>query len=361
MEWIVLIGIVLLFALAARETEGQRIKKRREQAYKFAPVAYDNPNSASSAQWASDKLLKWAGLFKGKGIRIGYSQSGKVLRYGGPGNLILIAPARTGKLVSVLAAALLERPARKSSRLVIDPKGELCAITAHRAAQFSDVVAIDPFGTLKKHGVRGVKVVGFNPLAALDPKSVSFGGDVDSVTDGVFAHEPGGGDNAAFFNDSAALLLSTGIRPVMKYGRQNEKNLVAVREAICRDIFSFARRFANCGDAAVEAELSRYTSKLAPQSKSVEDIVSTFRTQTAFIGMEGIRESLMQDGIRALDLKRKPMTVFLILPLSFMPVFLFFRTVAATPSIMATAFPAASFPVTTRRAAEGIVYLQYDL
>ena len=310
---LLIILIAILFLINEQERKAKA--KRRKEAYEFAPVAYDNPGSAGSAHWADDKLLEKGSLFKRKGIRIGHSESGRVLHYGGPGNLILISPARTGKMVSVLAAALLERPTRKMSRLIIDPKGELCAITAHRASQFTEVVAIDPFGTLKKNGVKGVKVVGFNPLSVLDPKSVSFGGDVDSITEGVFSHEAGGGDNAAFFNDSAALLLSVGIRAMVKYGRKEEKNLVAVREAICRDVFGFARRFAKCGDAVVEAELSRYTSKLSPQSKSVEDIVSTFRTQTAFLAMEGIRESLMVDGIRAVDLKRKPMTVYLILPL----------------------------------------------
>jgi len=306
---------VFLIALAGEEQRAA-IKKRRKQVYEFAPVAYDNPNSAASSRWACDKLLKKAGLFKGKGVRIGLSQSGKVLYYGGPGNLMIVAPARSKKMVTVLAAALLERPARKTSRLIIDPKGELCAVTHAAAARYGDVVAIDPFGTLKKHGVKGVKVVGFNPLAVLDPKAVSFGADVDAITDGVFSHEGNGGDNAAFFNDSAALLLSSGIRSVFtKCGRKEERNLVAVREMICRDVFAWAERFAHCGDAAVEAECSRYTSKQARTSKSVEDIVSTFRTQTAFIGMEGIRESLMHDGLRVLDLKRKPLTAYWILPL----------------------------------------------
>jgi len=309
--------VVVFIFLIALAGEGQRaaIKKRRKQAYEFAPVAYENPNSAASSRWACDKLLRKPGLFKGKGVRIGLSQSGRVLHYGGPGNLILIAPVRSGKMTCVLAPALLERANRRQSRDVIDSKGEICSITHAAAAKYSEVVAVDPFGTLKKNGVKGVKVVGCNPLAVLNPKAVSFDADVDSVTDGVFSHEAGGGDNAAFFNDSAALLLSTGIRAMVKYGQKEEKNLVAVRDAICRDVFGFARRFAHCGDAAVEAECSRYTSKMAPQSKSVEDIISTFRTQTAFIGMEGIRDSLMQDGIRALDLKRKPMTVYRILPL----------------------------------------------
>ncbi len=139
-----------------------------------------------------DKLLKKAGLFKGKGWRIGYSQSGSVLRYGGPGHLLLVAPARSGKAVSVLVAALLE--CCKASRIIIDPKGELCAIThASGPRNSATSVAIDPFGILKKLGVRGVKIVGLNPLASLDPKSVSFGGDVASLADAIVWDEEGSG------------------------------------------------------------------------------------------------------------------------------------------------------------------------
>src|SRR6185437_4791767 len=157
--WAVFLFIVVFFWVCATSgAERQKVKKRRKEAYEFEPVNFDNPKSASSARWASDKLLRAAGLFKGKGWRIGYSQSGKVLRYSGPGHLLLVAPARAGKAVTVLVAALLA--ICKASRIIIDPKGELCALTHARAAQFSNVVALDPFGLLKKIGVRGVKTVG---------------------------------------------------------------------------------------------------------------------------------------------------------------------------------------------------------
>jgi hypothetical protein len=63
--------------------------------------------------------------------------------------------------------ALKDKEQKMASRLVIDFKGELAAITHARAAQLAGVVAIDPFGCLKKRGVKGVKVVGCNPLAVI--------------------------------------------------------------------------------------------------------------------------------------------------------------------------------------------------
>jgi type IV secretion system protein VirD4 len=224
----------------------------------------------------------------------------------------LVAPARSGKAVTVLVAALLERC--KASRIIIDPKGELCAITHARASQFSNVVAIDPFGLLKKIGVRGVKTVGLNPLASLDPKSVSFGGDVESLADAIVWDEEGSGGDR-HWTDSARQLVAAVIRVLVKHGRKDQKNLLAVRDVICGDVFAFARRYVNCGDSAVRQALGRYTTKFAEESRELNSVISTAVTQTDFIGMEGISASLTASGLRFADLKRKRMTVYIILPL----------------------------------------------
>lgn len=312
MEWLVLVGIVLLFVVGAQESAAHRIKKRRKEAYEWEPVAYDNPKSAASSRWASDKLLRKAGLFKGKGWRIGYSQSGKVLHYGGPGHFLLVAPPRSGKAVSVLVPALLERC--KASRIIIDPKGELCAITHKRAAQFGKVVALDPFGLLKRLGVKGVKVAGLNPLSALDKNSVSFGGDVASLADAiVWQEESNGGDR--HFTDSARQLVAAVIRVLVKYGEPEQKNLLAVRDAICGNIFEFARKWQNCGDSVVRQALGRYAAKGAEESRELNSVISTAVVQTDFVAMEGISGSLLGKGLRFAALKRTRMTIYIVLPL----------------------------------------------
>jgi type IV secretion system protein VirD4 len=312
--WAVLLFIVFMFwAAATSRNRPREIKKRRQEASEqlASPVTYDNPNSASSARWASDKLMKAAGLFKGEGWRIGYSQSGKVLRYGGPGHLLIVAGARKGKMVSVLAPAMLDRC--DASRIVIDPKGEICAVTHKRAGQFSKAVAIDPFGTLRANGVRGVKVVGFNPLASLDPKSMSFGGDVASLAEAIVWDEGTGIDR--HFTDSARQLVAAVIRVVVKHGRGKDRNLLTVRDAICGNVFEFARKWVNCGDSAVRQSLARYAAKGAEESRELNGVISTAVVQTDFLAMEGISGSLADDGLNFADLKRKRMTVYVVLPL----------------------------------------------
>ena len=54
------------------------------------------------------------------------------------------------------------------SIVVIDPKGELAAVTAAYRRTVGDVVMLNPFNVL------GLGSAGFNPLAMLDPKSPEF-------------------------------------------------------------------------------------------------------------------------------------------------------------------------------------------
>jgi type IV secretion system protein VirD4 len=313
--WAALFFIVFLFVFLANcGGERQKVKQRRKEAAKLLhePVTYENPNSPSSARWASDRLLKAAGLFKGKGWRIGYSsESGKVLRYPGPGHLLVVAGARKGKMVSVIAPAMLDRC--EASRIAIDPKGEFCAVTHERAAQFSKVEAVDPFGELKRKGVKGVKVVGFNPLAALDPNSVSFGGDVASLAEAIVWDE--GNSIDRHFTDSARQLVAAVIRVIVKHGGR-KANLLAVRDAICGNIFEFARKYVNGSDSVVRQALARYAAKGAEESRELNSVISTATVQTDFLAMEGISQSLTAtDGLRFADLKRKRMTVYVVLPL----------------------------------------------
>ncbi len=307
-----LVLLFFIFFCLVLSAGRKSVQKRRNEAYDFQPVAYDNPKSAASARWATDKALRKADLFKGKGWRIGRSQKGRVMRYGGPGHLLLVAGARKGKMVSVLAPAALDRC--KASRIFIDPKGELCAVTHKRAAQFSRVVALDPFGTLQNLGIRGIRLLGLNPLAALDPRSVSFGGDVAGLAEAIVWEQEGSSADR-HWTDSARQLVAAVIRVLVKYGRKEDKNLLAVRDAICGDVFEFARTWIHCDDGAVRQALGRYAAKGAEESRELNAVISTAVVQTDFLGMEGISGSLVGNGLRFADLKRKRMTVYIVLPL----------------------------------------------
>lgn len=58
----------------------------------------------------NERIAALKRLFDGKGIPLGYSQSGKVLRYVGQEHLILIAPMRVSHRVPFLLPWLLDMP-----------------------------------------------------------------------------------------------------------------------------------------------------------------------------------------------------------------------------------------------------------
>jgi type IV secretion system protein VirD4 len=91
-------------------------------------------------------------------------------RYAGGKHLITIGPNGSGKGTGVIVPNLAHL---RRSILLIDPKGEAAAITARRRAQLGRVVILNPFDVLAADRPY-LKSQGFNPLAALDRRSVHF-------------------------------------------------------------------------------------------------------------------------------------------------------------------------------------------
>src|SRR5277367_6495482 len=105
----------------------------------------------------------------GNGIALGRyyddatGRTGDKIVYGGERHLLLFGPNGTGKGTRFLIPNLLSIKDR--SIVVIDPKGELAAVTADYRRTVGDVVMLNPFNVL------GLGSAGFNPLALLNSKS----------------------------------------------------------------------------------------------------------------------------------------------------------------------------------------------
>ena len=82
-----------------------------------------------SAQWATEREAKDAGLFAEKGLILGQwpGRKGRILRHDGPEHVFVFAPTRSGKGVSLVVPNLLTWP---HSVLVHDMKGENWVLSA---------------------------------------------------------------------------------------------------------------------------------------------------------------------------------------------------------------------------------------
>jgi type IV secretion system protein VirD4 len=123
-------------------------------------------------------LLKKPGYSMSRdGIPLGYmldereGQPGRwrKLKYSGGRHLITVAPAGSGKGTCAIIPALLEYDA---SCLVVDPKGELAAVTARQRRRMGhEIIILNPFYELQDEFMRRgfPRPHRFNPLAELRP------------------------------------------------------------------------------------------------------------------------------------------------------------------------------------------------
>lgn len=317
--WAVLLFSVLVLWILG--STGSR-KKRLKEAYEWNP-----PNAHGGAAFAGNKELRQGGLFKGKGVAIGYAPKGRrALHYPGFGHLLTIAAARTGKGATLLVNALLSW---RSSVIVIDPKAENASITGHWRQRFGKVFVLNPFGILSD-ALKGLKQARFNPMDILDAASSSFHAACDKLALALVWDE---GREGYHFTSSARLLVSGVIAASVRHGKPHERNLAAVAEKISGDIYAYCREIVQITkDPFIVQKLGRFAQKGAELSREVGDVVATAITQLGFIGNAAIADSLSGSDFRFSDLKRNTgTTVYICLPLNMLDVVdKYFRLLAET-------------------------------
>ena len=134
--------------------------------------------------------------------------------------MVTIAGARAGKTSTVLEPNLY---VYRGSMLVLDPKGELARLAPYRRAMGHDVYVLDPFGSSGEQGSC------FNPLAELDPGSLTLVDDVCSIANALVIDS--GDAKAAHWTNSARTLL-VGIILLTLTRPPVERNLITVRELL---------------------------------------------------------------------------------------------------------------------------------
>ncbi len=269
---------------------------------------------------------------KFKGIRIGYSREwDHVLRYPGPGHLITVAPTRTGKGRDVLIPALLDWP---YSCVVVDPKGELAAVTGAKRRRLGEVVYLDPYRLLDRLRVKA-RPSRYNPMAALDAKSNEFSVKTEKISDAVIWEE---GETNRFFTGGARGACSMVQMGLVAHAEAHEKTLVAMRSVITGefqdgvDIFSFAQSILdNSTNTALRQKAARFCLSGARESRSLADVIHTADEETRFLSDTALAESLSASDFSFAELKRRVVTVYIVLPMDFLDVCgKYFRLIVAS-------------------------------
>ena len=223
---------------------------------------------------------------------------------------LTIAGSRTGKGRSAIIPNLLTWP---GSALVIDPKGTNAAVTAARRGHGGgrvtsflgqDVYVVDPF-----KNVPGVKSARFNPFAAVDPGSPEFSEEVELLADALVVQERDG--DASHWDETAKILIGGLIAFLIK--SRKDATLVHLRLALGRDGMEQERLFADMlamgGAAGTAAALIL---NAGPNERG--SIFTTALRNTQWLESTAMQEVLSQSDFDVRDIKKKDMTVYVVLP-----------------------------------------------
>ena len=146
-----------LGAISLLSTAGN-IRRNIEENRKIAAANTPSGNFGS-ARFANAADAEAAGLHDPRGLFLGLHE-GEMIFHNGKAHLLTVAPARTGKGISVVTPNLLHW---QGSVFVTDPKGELAGMTArHRAETLGQKVCV-----INPWGLHGLPQHRFNPLSVL--------------------------------------------------------------------------------------------------------------------------------------------------------------------------------------------------
>ena len=275
----------------------------------------------------------WGGgiaLMEAEGLLLGRMPTGKkrpnrkappLLRYGGEGHLLTVAPTRSGKGTGAVIPNLLTYP---GSVVVTDPKGENYAVTARcRRERLSNrTVALDPFDLLGSFGMVPSEAA-FNPVDVIRPEGGDLLEGASLLADMLVVPTAGrgGGENAFWAEEAKALLsgliLYVAAKETDGYGRPTERRtLLRVRELLTlpreefRELMEAMERSTLAGGLVARAAARL----LQKEEKERSGVVSTAQSHTHFLDSPRMARVMGRSTFDLAALRRERLSLYLILP-----------------------------------------------
>lgn len=258
-------------------------------------------------QWKSGVLLLGSSLYAPK-LPVGIKDDRHILT---------IAASASGKGRSAIIPNLMIWP---GSAIVIDPKGTNAAVTAAARGQGGGrvvngmghaVYVFDPFGvTAGKPGVpAGVRI---NPLADIDPQSLTFYEDCDRVAESLVI--PGKGD--PHWDESARALIR-GLIAHAVTAMGVDAHLGHVRDLLTQaEGPPLKAMYTNTRAGTLAREVAAQL--MAASDREYASIVSTAIRHTDWLASAAMRDALCAAEFRFEMLKTHPTTLYAVLPPHFL-------------------------------------------
>ncbi|SHL87778.1 Type IV secretory pathway, VirD4 component, TraG/TraD family ATPase [Roseovarius litoreus] len=223
---------------------------------------------------------------------------------------ITVAGARTGKGVGVINTNLRTWP---HNVLVIDPKGEAASVSWEaRKNKGQAVHVLDPF---KRATVPQDVLASYNPLADLDPNSLTYREDILAIADGTVLRS--GDTGAVYWDNGGSRIIAGLIAYVLTYLPPDEQNLISVREILSDQreggLFEMAISEMENAQSSSLSKMMRAGASAA-NAKEGSYFISNAEAHTNWLDSEAMTPVLSSSTFSMSDLKRGKASVFVSLP-----------------------------------------------
>ena len=249
--------------------------------------------------------------YRAGGLFLGLDAKGREIGVSTDRHAITIAGSRAGKGACLLIPNALRWP---HNLLVVDPKGEVAAASWEaREALRQSVHVLDPF---KVADVPDRLRASLNPLAAIDPHSLTAREDIQVIADGLVKRSDP--KHEEWYAGAVGLLAG-----LMAYAVETAphelRSFAGVRALLLQpsqDLYATAQQMLGCtafGGLAREAGVMLMTA--CESEKAMEkDFLGTARRATSWMDSPTVADVLASSSFNLSDLKSGAVSVFLVLP-----------------------------------------------
>ncbi len=260
-----------------------------------------------TARWATEEILRRAGMLGARGLILGRTLSGLVIRLPAYCHILLVGATGSGKGVSIIIPQLLTYV--RGSLITFDVKGDLYQIAGSRKKMGQRIVRIAPFNG----GTDSL-----NPLDSILEDSAMLVDDAHALAAALVVIE--GTEPDPHWNAKAVQLIHALLVLVLLRFRGEERNLNSVAE-IASDETLLARAADQLrAMGGIPARLGNQIATLfAPEgglTKEGSGVVSVAQRHLSFLTSELVAKAVATSTIDVRDLLKPGTTVFLQIPAS---------------------------------------------
>jgi type IV secretion system protein VirD4 len=232
-------------------------------------------------------------------------------------HMLTIAPTRSGKGVSQIVPNLLTY---RGSVLVVDPKGENAWITAEhrRRALGQKTVIVDPWGEVnRRYGTMAGSLesaASFNPLSILKPGTDDFVEDLAYLADALIITQS---SKEPYFDDTARELWAGLMALVVEHPDYSpHASLILARKLLMKSNEELNRTIKTAidlgSDSVAALKLAQFENM--KDSTSIMSVISSARTQTAFLDSPALGQSMGSSDFSLDELCGGNVSIYLVLP-----------------------------------------------